>query len=123
MPAIEAIDLSPIKRIEELRAEESRALIFNDEIGFFLRESEELVLQCELQTLLAEADQIDALTAIREFDFELQLIPLAESEGQILIDRGSTVTSELKRRAGDVRQRASAVRESLAAFQKTRRQL
>ena len=68
---------------------------------FFLPEAEELVLAATEAELLAESDQIQALVNIRSYELELNLIPLAATEGSIQIDSSVGITAELRRRAAE----------------------
>lgn len=104
-----ALNLSPFDEVCSLEREVRNARLFIDNVGDHLREANQLVLMTEQQMLEAEADQIDRFCDLRDFDLELRLVPLAESEGQVAIDRGNTVTGQLRRDAGEIRQRAAAI--------------
>ena len=107
------IELGRLQEAEDLKRDLDRCNTSVDLLSQYAASAKEAVKVSEREKLLAEADQIDALVAQREFELELRLVPVAELEGQAKVDTADTVTAELKRRAGNLRIQAAGIEQQL----------
>ena len=111
-----------MKDLDQLLAESARVVRFITTVSEDIAPAaEELLLYTREQENLAEASQCDALWRQREFERGLKLAPVAAYEAEIVIDDSRSVTHEIKRRAGEARQRAAAIRQSIDHLEKRRR--
>jgi len=109
-----AVTIEPLKEVRTLMRRLDDLVLILDQLALFLQTAHETVAVCREAELLAEADTIDALIALREYERNLALIPLAAVEGEVKIDDSVGVTAQLRVMSAQIKLRASAIRQEVS---------